>query len=406
MNELHELLARATDRIESPHLEQVALEAATRRRAHRRGAAAAAAASAAVVAVFAGMQVAGSPDGPRVSAPPGEAPTGSSSASPPTVEVEEWPQWDPRELDLLPAAAARIAPALPDVIEPPDSSPLLADDPVGAGVLVVEQAGLAQVLGTDGDWRTVPIDGRYPQVALSPQGTRLAVAHGYDSRAGERDDGVRVHDLATGNDRTVQPPSGFEAWDTGRWTFLDEDTLLYSGGPRAYMVAVDSGAAEGIAVPVAMSSAVDPSGDWLTSTDFSGPKVLVDHDGGAVREVDMDRTGRLLRIQASEDTVVGTTHDNQDFAVVVADRSTLTPQSRLPVLDRDGNYSNWGLTPVALTDDGTVLLQVADIGRRVSGFRLVAWDPATGELSIVASTSVPVEATVVFAQDALRVTGR
>lgn len=57
MNELHDLLHHATDRVASPRLEQTALRVARRRRARRRGAAAAVAASvAAVVAVVVGTQ--------------------------------------------------------------------------------------------------------------------------------------------------------------------------------------------------------------------------------------------------------------------------------------------------------------------------------------------------------------
>lgn len=72
------------------------------------------------------------------------------------------------------------------------------------------------------------------------------------------------------------------------------------------------------------------------------------------------------------------------------------------MLDTDANYSNWGLGPVALADDGTVLLRVAAIGRQVDGFRLVAWDPATGGLSIVSTAYLPVETSVVFAGGLLR----
>ncbi len=117
----------------------------------------------------------------------------------------------------------------------------------------------------------------------------------------------------------------------------------------------------------------------------------------------MDRTGRLQRIEADAETVVGTTYDNQPvFSVVVADRETLTPQFRLPVLDHDANYSNGGLAPNAITEDGTIVLRVAAIGRQLEGFRLVAWEPASGELSIITSTALPAEATVVFAQAMLR----
>lgn len=117
----------------------------------------------------------------------------------------------------------------------------------------------------------------------------------------------------------------------------------------------------------------------------------------------MDRTGRLSRLQVNENTVVGTTYDDQQYSVVVADRETLTPQYRLPVLDPEANYSNWGLSTLALADDGTVLLRVAKIGRRGGeGFRVVAWKPSTGELSIISTTALTTEAVLVYATGALR----
>ncbi|WP_162799256.1 hypothetical protein [Nocardioides sp. 616] len=391
MSELHELMARATDRIESPRLEQVAWDTARRRRTRRRGAAAAVVTAALVATVVVGIQVADRGDRLAPAPPSDQTPTSTPSPSATGSAEKVWPQWDPRDVDQLPAAPDRIAPAFPDVIDPPASSPALSDDPVGPAVLAVEQDGLAQVLGTGGEWRTVPIDGRYPVVSLSPQGTRLAVYYGYDDRVGVYDIGVTVHDLATGSSRTLEPPAGFEPRDDAGWMLLDEETLLFSSGSQTYAVAIDSGEAEEMSVPAGVSTTLDPAGN-----------VLTDYAGGTPREVSMDRTGPLLRIEADEDTVVGTTYDDQAFSVVVADRQTLTPQFRLPVLDYDGNYSNWGLGPVALADDGTVLLRVAAIGRRVDGFRLVAWDPAGGDLSIVTSTALPVEASVVFAQGALR----
>ena len=56
MNELHGLLARATDRVENPRLEHQALQIASRRRTRRRGAATAAVASGLVVSVIVGIQ--------------------------------------------------------------------------------------------------------------------------------------------------------------------------------------------------------------------------------------------------------------------------------------------------------------------------------------------------------------
>lgn len=405
MSELHDLLAQATDGIESPRLEQAALVTARRRRARRRGAAAAAVTSAlVVVAVVVGTQLGADRTGGLPPTAPSQTPS-PSVTSPPEPTAKAWPRWDPRDVDDLPAAPARLAPAVPDVIDPPASSPPLADDPVEAAVLAVEQGGLAQVLGTDGGWRTVPIDGRYPLVSLSPDGTRLAVYYYFDSRTPEHDYGVTVHDLATGESRTLAPPPGFRPWDDTGWTFLDEDALLLTSGPQSFVVVVEDGYSEQTGYVSGLSRVVDASGAVLVSADFDQPNVLTDYVGADPRRVSMDRTGRLSRIQADEDTVVGTTYDNQPFNVVVADRETLTPQFRLPVLDTDANYSNWGLGPMALADDGTVLLRVAAIGRQVDGFRVVAWDPSTGELSIVSRTALPVEASVTFAATFLREVG-
>lgn len=409
MTELHELLVRATDRIASPQLEQVALQTARRRRNRRRVAEAVAVASALVVTIAVGTQVGDRGSSPAPVSPasqtPTTAPTTAATTASPASKEKVWPQWDPRDVDELPAAPGRIAPALPKEIDPPASSPLLSDDPIPAAVLAVEQDGLAQVLSISGAWRTVPIDGKYPRLSLSPNGARLAVYYYFDNEKQVHDYGVTVYDLATGSTRTLKPPKGFVPWDDAGWTFVDEDVLMFSSGPKAYDVVVDSGKVQETAVPDGMSIALDPAGKWLASADFSKPNFLTDYAGATPRKVSMDQVGRLSRIQANENTVVGTTYDDQPYSVVVADRRTLTPQFRLPVLDHDANYSNWGLGPVAVADDGTVLLQVAVIGRKLHGFRLVAWEPESGELSIVSSTDLPIEASVAFAAARLRSVG-
>lgn len=405
MLELRDLLILATDRIVSPQLEQVALQTARRRRTRRRVGEVAVVASALVATIVVGMQLGQRGNSLPPSSPSSQTPTAEPTASPPVSDEKVWPRWDPRDVDQLPAAPDLIAPSLPKVIDPPASSPLLSDQPVPAAVLAVEHDGVAQVLSSAGAWRTVPIDGRFPWVSLSPGGTRLAVFYGFDNRKPEHDYGVTVHDLATGSTRTLQPPAGFEPWDDAGWLFLDDDRLVFISGPEAYIVVIDSGRTEETTYPNGLSTTLDAAGNWLGSADHDQPNVLTDYAGGTPREVSMDQTGRLSGIQASETTVVGTTYDNPGFSVVVADRRTLTPQFRLPLLDYDANYSNWGLRPVSIDDNGTVLLRVAAIGRKLDGFRLVAWEPLTGELSIVSSTALPVEASVVFAQSMLRATG-
>ncbi|WP_341926311.1 hypothetical protein [Nocardioides psychrotolerans] len=404
MSDLHALLDHATDGIESPRLEQVALRTAHRRRTRRRGAAAATVASTlvAVVALVGSQTSGGRSDSMPPAMPPGLTPT-VTPPTPSTPALEATASWDPRDVDDLSGAPARVVPALPDVIDPPSSSPLLADEPVGSAVVAVEERGTAQVLGPDGEWRTVPLDGRYPRIALSPGGTRLAVYYYVDTEDPDHTYDVTVHDLATGGSTVLEPPPGFVPWDDTGWSFLDEDLLLLTSGPASYAVSLSSGATEPRPYRAGLSRTVDPDGEVLVSSDWSEPNVLLDYAGGAPREVSMARTGRLARIVADDDTVVGTSYENGPFAVYVADRATLTPRATLPVVDTDGNYSNWALGPQALLADGTVLLRVAALGRgRATGFRLVLWEPGTGDLSVVSSSDLPVEASVVFASGLLR----
>jgi hypothetical protein len=409
MNELHDLLARATDRVDNPRLEHEALQVARRRRTRRRGAAAAAVASALVVTVVVGVQGVDRVSSPQPAAPTHTTPTSPLEPTPPPTPSHPddvgkvWPEWDPREVDQLPAAPDEVAPSLPRTIAPPPSSPQLNDSPIDAAVVAVEQDGVAQVLGPGGEWRTVPIAGRYPTLSLSPRGTRLAISYYLDGEPSHHDYGVTVHDLASGAAAHFQVPDGFVPRDDTGWSFYDEDTLLLVTGTQAYTVDARTGETAETTAPSGMEATLDPEGNWLTSADFDQPNILTDHAGGTPRDVSMDRTGRLSRLQANEDTVVGTTYDDQQFSVVVADRETLTPQHRLPVLDPEANYSNWGLGTLALADDGTVLLRVAKIGRRGGeGSRVVAWKPSTGELSIVSTTALPIEALVVYATGALR----
>ena len=165
---------------------------------------------------------------------------------------------------------------------------------------------------------------------------------------------------------------------------MDDSTLLFDdGGPGGWLVNTDNGDMRHVPYPMnPLSTAVDPDGAVLESADWGSPERLTDWSGGDPRRVDMSGIGRLSSLQAGRDTVVGTSYANGPFSVYVADRADLTPRFVLPVVDHDGNYSNGGLSVAALLDDGTVLLHVAVFGEPF-GWRLVAWEPASGELSIV-----------------------
>ena len=210
-----------------------------------------------------------------------------------------------------------------------------------------------------------------------------------------------MHDLATGKARTIRPPREFVR-SGAEWDFLNEDELLLAGSKPA-VFSIDSGDSRVLPYPVdGLSRAIDPAGNVLLSAQWGGPRMLIDHRADPPLVVSMNLTGRLSSMRADLDTVAGTSYDKGPFAVIVADRKSLTPRALLPVLDYEANYSNWGLVTLALTDDERVLLRVAALGRGSTGFRVVAWNPKNGDLSVVSTWRRSPVASVAFAEGLLR----
>lgn len=392
--DLHDTFERATDAIDPPDLVAPALTIARRRKSRRRGATAAGLACGAVVAVLVATQISG-----RVAVAPPVSPGSPTNAVSPTPDGDSsetvvWPEWDPGRAGELPAASDSVAPALPDILDPPASSPDLADAPVDAAVAAVVEGDTVLLLGTDGEWRSVELTGEYPEVALSPAGTQLVIS---DLNAHEE---VVVVDLPSGTSRTLAYPNGYVPFDYSYWQWLDEQRLILGGG-QGWVVPADGSTAH--RVPYAGGVTVDPDGQVLTMADISRPDVVTDWSSGIRRDVVSREIGHLASLQANRDAVVGTSYEHGPIAVYLADRHTLAPLAVLPVRDPSTNYGNGYLSVLSLTDDGTVLLRVGEFGRGDGGFRVVAWDPQTGDLSLVSIN--PVARQVAFADGQLRESG-
>ncbi len=312
------------------------------------------------------------------------------------------PRWDPRKVDDLPLAGAGIVPGLPAVIDPPATAPALADAPIDAAVLAVEMRTTALLLSPAGEWRSVPLpDDRYGWVSLSPDGRRLLVDDGDPD-----EDPVTVVDVRTGATDRFPYPRRYRGGDYASWQWLSDDELLLVGRGTGWAVDVDSGGRRRVPYPTDHSAYGTPDleGSFVEGADWTSPRVLTDWSVSPPREVSMRPTGRLSHLVAGPGTIVATSYDGHPFSVVVADRATLEPSAVLPVLDFEGNYSPGALRPIALQDDGTVLLKVSVFGRDVDGFRLVAWEPRSGDLAIAATTDLPLERSVSFAQRLLSTT--
>jgi hypothetical protein len=335
-------------------------------------------------------------DPPQAGPPP--APPQTSASSGATEPAVREPRWDPRDVDDLPAAPDGVAPLLPEVLEVPASSPSLTERPIEAAVLTAEKNDALHLLGVDGSWRRVPAPPPGQGATLTRDGTRLAV---------QRGDGVDVWDLPTGERTQVAAPRGHEPWDYTSWRWVDNDTLLLDDMEGGWLVSTVSGAADEVPYPSGMSFfwTVDSRGAVVESADWGNPDVLTDWAGGVRHEVDMSPTGRLSWIQADRNTVAGTSYENGPYSVYVADRFDLTPRDVLRVRDHDGNYSNGGLSVIGLLEDGTVLMRVAVFGPD-DGLRIVAWDPPSGELSVVSTSDAEHPRVLSFAAGLLSSTPR
>lgn len=226
MKGLEELLDRATDAIES-HVDHAGvLTLARRRRTRRRGLVVGATAAAAVAAVVVSVQVVGGETQSH------EVPPATHAPSPPARDAS----WDPREVASLPPAADDVAALLPDTLDVPDVAPHVEDDPVDAAVLSVDDGADVLLLGADGRWRCVVVEGKsQPSPVLSPLGTRLAVATVH---------GVVTVDLVTGRQTHLPVPEGFEPVGEvpALWMWwADETRLVVTDGGGEWVLDVDRG---------------------------------------------------------------------------------------------------------------------------------------------------------------------
>jgi hypothetical protein len=284
--------------------------------------------------------------------------------------VPEQGPWDPRDVDDLSAAADDVAPLLPEVLDLPDTAPALAHQPIEAAVLSLGGDDAVYLRSVDGSWRSVPPPRLAGSVALNRDGTRLAM---------ETETGVDIWDLATGTRVALPLPSRYRPADDSSWSWLDNHTLLLEDG-GGWRVDVITGAAQKVPYPRG-PWVVDDRGA-VVETDWEN--VLTDWASGEPRRLDMSGTGRLQMFQASSNTIAGTaSRFGRPLSVYVVDRSDLAPRHVLPVRDPSAGYANGGLSVLALLDDGTVLLRLLVLDHSDASVRLVAWDPVSGELSLV-----------------------
>ncbi len=360
MTDLHDLLDRATDRIEAPHLAASALAAARRRRARDRGAVASLAAAAVVAAVIL------VPDR--------------------TADVEPSPAPSPTPSEYEPQS---IAPLTDDIVRDtldvdadyPDEDLLLpaslqpsdvTASQRGPAVVVVQTVdGTISSLGLDGTWRSpsnMP-DGRLFPESLASDGGAVAL---------RSESAMEVYSLFAGRAFTyeVAPVA-----TTGLWA-NDSVGLFYDvpgqgGETREHEASRDISS---VAFPVGeglTDIAMDPRGNSLHEFVEDEYVVWSNFQDIGIRR-DTAALGDLHRPIAQEGVVAVVRSGLDDTDPTAADGivvlgADLEPVALLPVVGT-------AMDEVVLhdfVDAHTLLIEVGD--------RLVTWNHSTGELLDVAT---------------------
>jgi hypothetical protein len=391
MTELRELLDRATDRIEAPHLAEQAWARSGRVRAARRSAAGAAAA---VVVVAAVLMATRAPDS---KVPPQPSPLPSAGVTtPPTDEVATQDVWDPFDLINAPARASR----LPERVSPPAAPP---DLETTSGVVLAwpqEDADL-RLLDEEGRWWTVP--GTATAVrwslndvvrpAISSDGTQVAMA---------TVDGIRVVDVTTGEDRTLPWPGPLgPPWDSA-------PTVLWQAGDDGFVVldwrgvwTVDTDGA-GSRAPYPgryVSLAADPRGG-VYQNDYDRRMLLTWQGDEVVREAPLYQCERLVAGYGMVACTTGSLEPARSGPIVV-DPITGEVVAYAPIKDGSSVYSDNGhLTTMGFPDPDTVLLLVGPADFRtdepeVERWHLVAWEFRAGTFEVLSTGGADMRAIAV-----------
>lgn len=378
--DLHDILDRATDRVDAPHgLTAWALGEARRRRARVRGYGAALVAAAAVVVLVVSVRVvAPDPDGqgePSGPVPPTASQVPTSPEAPPVPRSAVLERWDPRGvegLSVLDLGIPRVMPPAPTAGALTEAVALLDDD---TRPLLVGAEGTA-----------VPLElpdgiGRWRSIALSPDGSRVAAV----GRA------FFWRDLAGGTWQRLDRPAGIDVEATVRW--VSSDDVVLSGYPATVRMDVTTG--EQATLDFARSD-----GWWATTEDgyvtYEQLDLLMERTGDAgevvARRMPTGPLGSLQRFAVrgsalaavrAVTTFTSSKGPTEQDGLLALDLDTLATRAFLPLPDEATYYSdNANASVLTWLDGETVLFTVHP--KDAAKEYLVAWDVETGALSRVA----------------------
>ncbi len=390
-SELRALLERATDGIAADHRAEVALAGARRQRVRRRSAAAVLAAAATVaLAIGVGQLSSGGArsddpvDTPSTSLPvPSPAPSATSG---PATQ----PRWDPFSVPNAPWRSR----GLPETLTAPSSAdtvPVSLKPMDGVVVAWPQEDADLQLLGTDGQWRSVPgtqgavAGALYDTVtpAISSDGTRVAMS---------TNAGILVVDVTTGEDTTIPWPDEIaQPWDTApglRWLPGDEGFVVLHWRDT-WLVDLDGGDRRAPYKGGYVSIGVDPEG-VIYQNDYQRRSLLSWQGDQRIRETPFIQCERLVGGYGLLACTAGSVEPFRSGPIVV-DPVNGDVLAYAPIKDPNSIYSDNGhLTAMGFLDAETVLLLVGptdfktmEVGEE--SWHLVAWEFRTGAFERITS---------------------
>lgn len=385
--DLQEVLSRASDDQDAPELVVRALTEANRRLARRRAGAAAALATAVVAGIVLVSTVVGPSPDPVQAPATTRGPDRSGHASPDVANTDPTqPVWNPLSIERSPVRPTNL-PARMDLRTADGPSPLEQTMP-GAVAAVRDDTSL-RLLGTDGTWRILPLEATpgylfgaddVARPAISLDGTRVAVA---------TEAGVRVIEVTTGTDETIQwPPALAPPWDnppTVEWQPGDDGFVVFDI-VSTWLVGLDGSSRK--APYRSYTLGIDPGGP-VYQNDFQ-TRTLLTWDGDAVvAESPFIQCERLVAGYGLVACTTGSLQPSRSGPVVI-DPTTGEIIAYAPIEDPNAVYSdNGGLTMLGFLDDDTVLMLIGPAAfhdQDITETRyLAAWQFRTGEFQRIST---------------------
>lgn len=291
-------------------------------------------------------------------------------------------RWDPLTVADQPSHPM----TLPTRLAPPDNAASVAEKPMRTAVIAWPEKGKdLRLLGTDGEWRSVPgtadaVTDNTLEPVLSNDGQQVAMA---------TNAGILVVDVTSGDRRTIRLPKEIAA----PWEFVpellwlpDEKGLVVLHWKEPWVVGLDGKAVKapydgthsmGLAVD-SVGSVVEYRGDHQDLRTWQDDQVVssVTSAYGGLGMV--ARHGRVAFVGADE-SLPG------DDGPLVLDTATGALVAYAPIRDPNSIYSDNGhLSAKGFLDKETVLLLVGPtdfdtVKLGTEKWHLVAWHLRTGE---------------------------